>query len=395
MSYAWRNTSIKIILVLFCACVLLFAFSFVSHAEFTGKQIAEAYNLPVGQSVYEGDSVLGDNEMMEVPLLANANFLVTQIVDLDLSGLLVTLTTGAVPLDFTTVSSEHIDAYGKATGFDGPGYITYDGDKLTVKAPDNYIWGYSVPYKVLTKTDSGVDLVENGTVIQSIPEAEIKNQNWSNEFYNITSVQSWYNYDADVGDNFTLEKGISGFSDGRSNVSADKVYDIFGKEIGDYVAAYPVGTPIVLYMGNTTNNTGEVYGTTLGSHPEYGDTIREYNARQFVEAWNNTIIPPHSSGNGRDYVDFGSASDSSAPGGSASHGVCPPARALRTAVLADNLSLPVGMCNDEDAVLFGYNPARDIKITNDFDVPIKIVMWTEGSGTGMGIYAEIIKLDPA
>lgn len=394
MSYAWRNTSIKIILVLFCVCVLLFAFSFVSHAEFTGKEIAEMYDLPVGQSVYPGDSVLGDKERIEVPLLGNVNFLVHQITSLDLSGLLVTLTTGAVPLDFTTVSSENIDSRGLASGFEGPGYIAFDGNDLTVKAPDTYIWGYSTPYKVLTKTESGVDLVENGTVIDSIPAGEIKNQNWTNGFFNVTSVQSWYNYDAQVGDNFTLEKGISGFSDGRSNVSADKVYDIFGKDIGDYVAAYPVGTPIVLYMGNTTNNSGEQFVTTLGSHPEYGDALREYNARQFVEAWNNTVIPPHSSGNGRDYIDFGSASDASAPGGSASHGVCPPARVLRTAILAENLSLPVGMCNDEDAVLFGYNPASDIKVTNDFDVPIKLVLWTEGQGTGMKIYSKIIKLEP-
>lgn len=395
MSYSWRNTSIKIILALFCICVLLFSFSFVYSSEITGKDIANAYNIPIGQSVYTGDSIVENNEEIKVPLLNNLNFLINEITSLNLLGLLTSLTTGTVPLDFTSISSDHIDAYGKASGFEGPGYITYDGDDLTVKAPDTYIWGYSVPYKVLTKTSNGVDLVENGTVKQSIPESEIKNQNWSNEFYNISSIQSWYNYDSSEGDNFTLEKGIAGFSDGRDNISADKVYDIFGKEIGDYVAAYPTGTPIVLYMGNTTNNSGEEYYTTLGSHPEYGDSIREYNARQFVEAWNNTVIPPHSTGNGKDYIDFGSASDSSAPGGSASHGVCPPARALRSAILADNLSLPVGMCNDEDAVLFGYNPSSDIKVTNDFDVPIKIVMSTSGKGTGMGIYAKIIKLDPA
>ena len=158
--------------------------------------------------------------------------------------------------------------------------------------------------------------------------------------------------------------------------------------------AYPAGSPIVLYMGNTTEVAAEDYYTYLGSHPEYGDSVREYNARQFVEAWNNTVIPPNCSGNGHDYVSFGSAADASAPGGSAAHGVCPPARALRAAVLGEGFSLPVGMDNTENAVLFGYNPARDIKVTNTHDFPVKIIMWTEGDGTSMAIYAKIVRYVP-
>ena len=147
-------------------------------------------------------------------------------------------------------------------------------------------------------------------------------------------------------------------------------------------------------MGNTTETEGELAYTSLGSHPQYGDGVREYNARQFVDAWNNTVIPPESQGNGRAYVDFGSAIDPDAPGGAASHGVCPPARALRNVVLAEGFDLPVGMVNDEDAVLFGFHPSEDIKITNNHDYPVKIVMWTEGSGTGMLIYAQIIRYEP-
>ncbi|MDO5849224.1 MAG: hypothetical protein Q4P18_06795 [Methanobrevibacter sp.] len=392
----WRDTSVKIILVLFCVSILLFAFSFVNHPTFSGKTLAEAYGFPIGQSVYEGDSILGaDGEVMEVPLISNFNFLIHQITSLDLSGMMISLTTGAVPFDMTSVSSGNIDGYGRATGFDGPGYLTYDGDNLAIHKPDTYIWGYSVPSKTLVKNDDGVDVVVNHTVIEHVPVEKIKDQNWTSDFFNITTIQNWYNDEAKNGSTFVIEKGISNFSDGRADVLADQVYDIFGKNVSDYVAAYPVGTPIVLYMGNTTDKSGEVYSTTLGSHPEYGDTVREYNARQFVDAWNNTIIPPHSSGNGKAYIDFGSASDSNAPGGSASHGVCPPARALRGAVLAEGFSLPVGMVNDEDAVLFGYNPAEDIKVTNTYDVPIKIIMWTEGEGPSMYIYAKIVKLEPA
>lgn len=394
MSSKWRSTSTKIVLILFVICIMLFAFSFVNHTSFTGKSFAEAYNLPVGQSMFAGDSVLDDRDMIELPLISNPSHIFHQIATLDLQGILLTLTTGYVPFDFSTISSGGIDSYGNVYGFEGPGYLTLDGDKLSVKAPDNYIWGYSSPYKVLTKTKDGVDVVENGTVVQSVPTSEIKNLPFKNDFYNSTSITNWYNYDASEGSNFTLEKGIVGFSDGRNNINYNDVERIFGKNVSDYVDAYPSGSPIVLYMGNTTPVEGQVYYTTLGSHPEYGDSVREFNARQFVEAWNNTVIPPNCSGNGHDYVSFGSAADASAPGGSAAHGVCPPARALRAAVLGEGFGLPVGMDGSENAVLFGYNPASDIKVTNTHDFPVKIIMWTEGSGTGMSIMSKIIRFVP-
>jgi hypothetical protein len=50
---------------------------------------------------------------------------------------------------------------------------------------------------------------------------------------------------------------------------------------------------------------------------------------------------------------------------------------------------------DEDAVQFGFNPAQDITVTNNHDYPVMIKMWTEGSGTGMGIYGQVIRYVPA
>ena len=394
MSSKWRNTSVKIVLILFVVCIMIFAFSFVNHTTYTGKSFAEAYNLPVGQSMFAGDSILDQREMIEVPLLSNPGFIFHEISTLDLRGLLFTLTTGYVPFDFSGIVSQGIDSYGNVYGFKGPGYLVMDGDKLAVKAPDNYIWGYSSPYKVLTKTSKGVDVVENGTVIQSVPTDKIKDLNFRNDFYNSSTIVEWYNSEAQVGSNFTLEKGIVGFSDGRNNINYNDVERIFGKNVSDYVDAYPSGSPIVLYMGNTTPIEGELFYTYLDSHPEYGDSVREFNARQFVEAWNNTVIPPNCTGNGHDYVSFGSANDPSAPGGSAAHGVCPPARALRSAVLGEGFGLPVGMDDSENAVLYGYNPASEVKVTNTHTFPVKIVMWTEGEGTSMRIYAKMVRFVP-
>jgi hypothetical protein len=395
MSRSWRKISITIFLALIFLVILLAVFNAVNSAPYTAQSVTDEYNLPIGQSMFENQSILGQRDPIQVPLIADVGFLSHQLLAFDIQGLLMSLSSGIVPFDFTTIASEGIDSYGNVVDVKGPGYLTFEGDKLAVKEPDNYVWGYSVPYKWLVKTENGVDVVENGTVIQSVPVDQIKDLDFSNDYYNNNTIVSWYNYDASNGSTFTLEKGMAGFSDGRNNISSDDVPHIFGQDVVDYAAEYPTGSPILLYSGNYTEQAGEVYGTSLGSHPEYGDSIREVNARQFVEAWNGTVIPPNSTSSGKDYVYFESASDASAPGGSASHGVCPSARALRAAVTSEGFDLPVGMTWDEDAVQFGFNPAQDITVTNNHDYPVMIKMWTEGSGTGMGIYGQVIRYVPA
>ena len=78
----------------------------------------------------------------------------------------------------------------------------------------------------------------------------------------------------------------------------------------------------------------------------------------------------------------------------ATHGVCPPARSLRNAVLSLGFALPIGMDSGRDAVLYGFSPSTGIKINNTLDYPIKIEMWTEGSGPGMVINTVIYELIP-
>jgi hypothetical protein len=393
MSKGWRKISTVIFIALLALCIFFAVFNSAS-GSYTAESVAKDYNLPIGQSMFENQSIVGTTEPVEVPLITNFGFLAHELQAFDLQGLLMALSTGAVPFDFTTVSGEGIDSYGNVVDVVGPGFLTYAGDKLVVKSPDNYVWAYSSPYKWLEKTESGVDVYENGKKIKSVPTNEIKNLDYHNDYYNASTIASWYNYDAQVGSTFTLEKGMSGLSDGRNNISSADVPKIFGQDTVDYASEYPTGSPILLYAGNYTEQAGEAYGTDLGSHPEYGDSIREINARQFVDAWNGTIIPPNSTASGKDYVYFESASDASAPGGSAAHGVCPSARALRGAVTAEGFDLPVGMSWDEDAVLFGYNPAQDITVYNNHNYPVKINMWTEGEGTGMGIYAQIVRYIP-
>lgn len=394
MSSSWRKISIAIFIALILLCAALIVINTVNSTPLTAQQVSSEFNLPIGQSMFESDSVIGQNNPIEVSFLANSGFILHQIQAFDLQGILMTLSTGVVPFDFGTVSDDSIDSYGNVVKVMGPGFLTIENDKLNVKSPDHYVWGYSNAYKWLERTEDGVNIVENGTVVKSVPVDQIKYLNYSNDYYNNETIVNWYNYDSDIGSTFILEKGMTNFADGRSDISSSDVPVIFGQDVVDYAAEYPTGSPILLYAGQYTEEDGETYGTSLGSHPEYGDATREINAKQFVEAWNGTIIPPNSTSSGKDYVYFASASDSEAPGGSAAHGVCPSARALRAAVLAEGFGLPVGMDGSENAVLFGYNPASDITVTNNHDYPVKINMWTEGSGTGMGIYAKITRYIP-
>ena len=393
MNKGWRKFSILIFIILVGSCLCLSIFN-SAVGSYTAESVVKQYDIPIGQSMFENQSIVGTTEPIEVPLATNTAFLTHELAAFDLQGLLMTWSTGVVPFDFSFVSGEGIDSYGNVKGVDGPGFLTYSGNKLVVKSPDNYVWAKSAPSKWLTKTNSGVDVYEDGKKVKSVPTSEIKNLDYKNEYYNASTIVSWYNYDAKEGSNFTLEKGMIDLSDGRNNISSKDLPKIFGQDTVDYANEYPTGAPILLYANNYTQKAGDVVGTTLGSHPEYGDSIREVNAKQFVDAWNGTVIPPNSTATGKDYVYFESANDASAPGGSAAHGVCPPARALRNAVLAEGFSLPVGMTTDEDAVLFGYNPARDVTIFNNHNYPVQIKMWTEGSGTGMGIYAQIIRYIP-
>ena len=151
---------------------------------------------------------------------------------------------------------------------------------------------------------------------------------------------------------------------------------------------------IFVYGENYTETKVASTYTYLDSHPQYNDRNREFNAKQFVKAWNGTIIPSNAYGCGREGVGFSSVPESDAESGMATHGVCPPARSLRNAVLSLGFSLPIGMDSGRDAVLYGFSPSTGIKINNTLKYPIKINMWTEGSGAGMRIYTNVYEMIP-
>lgn len=384
--------SVKVIVGLLVVIFLLLPFSFMGEHEFSGN-VTEVSKYPLGKTVFVGESVVDESKIDKYPIVTNIDYLFNRLKVFDFSSVFISISTGVVPLPVYEFSSSGISDSGVATGFSGPGILTEENNKLIVKPPDNFVWGYKTPYTIAIKTEDGINIVEENKTVKFVGKDDINNNTIPHKYISGEVVESWFNQ-SNVGDNLTLDYGLSDFSDNRTFIKPDEIKDFFGESVLNYTYYYPSSSPVMVYEANYTEfNVTDAY-TYLGSYPQYNDANRAYNAKQFAKAWNGTIIPPNSTSSGIDIVDFAVSSDPKAPGGGASHGVCPPARTLRSIALAIGLSLPKGMNGDHDAVNFGVNPGSGIKVTNSLDYPIKIIMWTEGEGTGMIIHAKMIEMVP-
>ncbi len=354
---------------------------------------AEITSLSLGDTVIAGTKVVDDGKIRKVPLLYHPEYLLDKINDMKYADFIDSLITGTVKTPIARITSGTVTREGNAQGFNGPGVLAVQENKLTVNPPATYVYGYKVPYTYGVKTEGGLEIKQGKSTIKTIPYDQINNDTVPHEYVGVNSIKKWYN-GAAAGQRITLDYAVSNFNDGRNLITPDKIQPLFGDKVIDYMQNYPSGNPVMVYMGTVSEYVVGRGADSLGSFPEYGDSLRESNAREFARAWSGTIIPPHSSSSGKETVGFDTASDPHAPGGSAAHGVCPPARTLRSAVYSAGFGLPVGLSNEDTAVRFGFNPAVDVKVTNNRDYPIQIIMWTEGSGTGMSIYSKIIEFRP-
>ena len=346
-----------------------------------------------GGTVFAGDDVIDSAHIKSYPSAINLKYLIHDITSGKFLNLAYGICTGVVSMPASEVVTGDVDKNGRANGFDGPGYVTVEGSKVNVHKPAPYTWGRIAPDTQAVKTNDGFDVISNhtGEVLGHV-SGEAKEGSVESDI-NVSEINEWYKT-AKLGSKLTLQFGVGSFSDNRSFMNHEDL-----KRMGsvyNYAVHHPEGDTIVVYTPNDTKyvEVSNAY-TTLGSHPQYNDENRALNAKSFVQAWNNTIVPAHTMGCGRSDISFSAVSDSSASSGSATHGVCPPARALRSVVMTLGAPLPVGMDSGEDAVLFGYHPSSGVFVTNPLDYPIRITMWTEGSGTGMAIYARAEELVPA
>lgn len=363
------------------------------EAVYPAQTPQEITSMEIGDTVLPGTDVVDDSKIRNVPVILHPQYLVDYAQDKRYMDVLRAILTGTVQTPIAELTSGSVSRYGIAQGFEGPGMLLVENNTLVVAAPDNFIWGFKTPYSYAVKTDTGIKIVENNKTVKEISYDQINNDTFPHNYLAVSYIKRWYK-NHDVGDKIAIDYGISQFSDGRNMVPPSKIVDYFGEDVKDYLENYPNASPIMVYMHDYNNITASSAVSYLGSYPQYGDIARAYNARQFAKAWNNTIIPPHTTSSGKETIGFESIADPEAPGGSATHGTCPPARALRAVVWDAGFPLPTGMTGEYHAVLFGFSPSTGIKVTNTGDYPVKIIMWTTGSGGSTMIYAKLIRFEP-
>ena len=388
----WKRKSFLFFIALIAILIVLAPFSLantdVSHMDI--KQISKYDN---GSTVFAGDELIDNTKVNKYPLAINLNYLGSQILSGDLIGGVFSIMTGTVPVPASELVSGNVSDNGLVADFSGPGYIEFKNNTIFVHSPKNMVWGYNDPYTQAEKTAEGIDIINVRTnqTIEHIDGDNINNDTIKEEYLvSGDTIKYWYDH-ARQGARYTLEYSVAGINDGRSYIPPAQLRENFN-DAYEYSVHYPAGAPIVIYNANPVSKVVSSSYTYLGDHSEYGNDNREHNSKQFCIAWNNTIIPANSTSCGKDGVGFTAVHDAEAEGGSATHGVCPAARAMRNSLMALGIPLPVGMDSGQDAVLFGYSPSTGIKVTNTLDYPIKIVMWTEGSGTDMVIYSKIYQV---
>lgn len=339
-----------------------------------------------------GSDVVEESNIRKVPLILNHHYVIDFIEDQLYLDLVESLLTGSIRTPTVYLISDNISRDGISIGYEGPGMLKAKDNKLTVQEPDNFIWAFKSPYIYGYKTKDGLELKENEETLKVIRFNDIANDTIPSTYFSGEEIKEWFE-NSQEGDEIVLDYYLTNFNDGRNSVLPHQVVPYFGDSVQEYMKDYPSGSPVMAYKINYSLEQISSSSSVLDSHPEFGDMARAYNAQVFAYRWNGTIIPPDSISSGKERgISFTVVRDPKAPGGFAAHGTCPPARALRNAVSGAGSPLPVGLRWGYEAVMFGFNPATDVKVTNTNEDPILILMWTSGSGGGTITYAQVFRL---
>lgn len=386
-----RLKPIIILLILMVLVVVMNPIGNSLNSYYPQQNAAEIAALSIGDTVVDGMDVVDEGKLRKVPVIYHPDYLVKDVKEERFYDLFAALTTGAVETPIDVLTGDHISSQGTAQGFEGPGILLVAGDKLIVSSPDKFVWGFKTPYTYGVKTKNGLEIMENGKTIKTVSFSDISNSTIPHNYVTVKIVKKWY-LKASDGDKIALDYGLSKFNDNRNTVAPDQIKTFFGEDVLTYMKNYPSGSPVMVYAKSTGETVVGTGSDVLGFYANYSTSARAYNAMQFVKGWNNTIIPPQTTSHGKETVGFQAISDPHAPDDSATHGVCPAARTLRSAVMSDGFPLPVGMSSGYYAVLYGFEPSAGILLNNTNNYPVKIVMWTTGSGASLHIYAKAIAL---
>jgi hypothetical protein len=353
---------------------------------------AEFAATSIGETVLSGDRVVDSSKVRKVPVVYHPEYLIEDLKNNEFSDFFTALTTGSVETPINKITAGNVSRYGVARGFTGPGMITASEDKLIVNAPGTFVWGFKTPYTSAVRTENGINITTENKTVKTVAAADISNSTVTSNYVTVEELKEWYK-NADVGDKIGLDFSISTFNDGRNTVPPSKILSYFGNDTLKYMSEYPSGSPVMVYNGATNQKIAGTGSSMLESFPEYNDNIRAANAREFVRGWNNTIIPPNTSTHGKEDVSFEGVYDPEASG-YPTHGVCPPGRSLRAAVMSAGFPLPSGMNSGYYSVSLDSSPTTGISLYNPTDYPVKIIFWTEGSGPSMMMYAQAVQYIP-
>ncbi len=377
--------------------IIIIGFNFVGNTiegNFPAQKPEEISSMPIGDTVVSGTKVVDDTKIRKVPIIYHFSYLNNLFKEEKYLQILNGVITGSLETPLVKIAGRHISAQGIAQGFDGPGFISVEGQQLIVQPPGTFVWGYKRGYTLGIKKKDGIEIKKGGTsgsTIKVISISEVNNDTVPLDYVNLKTVKEWYN-SSDEGDVIYFDYSLSNFNDGRNLVPPEKIETFFGENTLTYMKNYPDGSPVMAYMGPHKEKSISSAAESIGSYPEYGDAARGYNAMSFSKAWNGTIVPPGSSSHGKQNVYFEAVYDPNATGNYATHGVCPAARSMRNAIGSAGLPTPSGIKWDHLSIEYGVSPTGDVAVYNNLNYPIKIVMWTQGSGAGTVVYTKIVKL---
>ena len=391
-----RKSLINPLLAFGVLIIVILAFNFIGSSiegYFPPQKPEEIAAMKIGDTVMAGMKVVDDAKVRKVPLIYHPNYLVDYFKDKRIYQVLNGITTGSIETPIDEITSGSISRYGIAQGFLGPGFITVQSGHLAVQPPGTYLWGFKTPTLIGVKTKNGLEIRDQEKTVKTVSSSDINNDTVPHNYVKVKKIKKWY-IKSELGESINLDYGLANFNDGRNPTSSEQIKNYFGDDVLKYMKVYPNSSPVLVY---TTSNNQKVIGravSVLGSYPQYNDAVRAFNAKQFAMGWNGTFIPPHTSSHGKETVGFDGVPDPHAPDKAATHGVCPPGRALRDAGYQAGFPLPPGMADGELSVLFETDPTSTIEVTNTGNYPVKLKMWTEGSGPSMRIYAKIVQLLP-
>ena len=285
------------------------------------QDMAEISKFDNGSTVFAGDNIIDKNKINKYPIVSNLGSVGELISNGEFADAFFSIATGAVPTPPSKILSGNVSAEGIVDEFEGPGYVTVNSDKITVTPPGEVVYGFNTPYTQLEIVPTGIDVinVKTNQTVGHIDPKTMTNESIPGDMVYVDNIKYWYNR-CPQGSRYSVEFCLDGFNDNRSYVTPDELREKF-PEAYNYSIKYPGGSPVILYETNYTEVEVTSAYTYLDSHPQYNDANREYNARQFVLAWNGTIIPSNTYACGREGIGFSAVPEKEAQSGMATHGV--------------------------------------------------------------------------